>query len=99
MLFKNTLTRCAVTIVAICFLCSLSFAQSVRPAWVDDLNHQLLVDYECQVVEYEALHEGKLGGRNTYFATAICEDGRKYDANRVGEEEDFMIRICEVVRC
>ena len=92
-------TRYAVTTIAILFLGSASFAQSGNPAWIDDLNLQLSLEYQCQVVDYEALHEGKLGGQNTYTATVICEDGRKYDANRVGEEDDFSIRICEVIRC
>ena len=99
MFLKHKFIKTLATTLVIPFLCSSLFAQSLNPAWVEDLNFQLLVEYECEVDGYEALHEGKLGGRNFYTARAICKDGRKFDANRVGEDEDFMIQLCEVVRC
>lgn len=96
---RAQILRCAMITSILPFFIHSATAQSDNPAWVDDLTLQLLVDYECNVVEYEVLHEGKLGGRNTFTAKAVCEDGRKYDANRVGENKDFAIRICEVVKC
>lgn len=99
MFLKTKFTRFVVAFLASSFLISSAFSQSENPGWIDDVTLQLLVDYECEVIGYEALHEGRLGGRNTYMAKAVCKDGRKYDASRVGEDDDFAIRICEVVRC
>lgn len=76
-----------------------AFAQTENPGWVDELTLQLLIEKECEVVEYEALHQGRLGEQNSYTARALCRDGLKYDASRIGDDEDFNIRLCEVVRC
>ena len=98
-MFKNKIISFVTAIFIVPIFVGFSYAQSQNPGWVEILNFQLLVDYDCEVVEYESMHEGKLGGRNTYVARAVCKDGRKYDANRIGETDDFVIRICEIVRC
>ena len=99
MLFNNKIIKFVTTVVCIPLFSTITYAQSESPGWTEILNFQLLVDYECEVVEYESMYEGKLGGRNTYVARAVCKDGRRYDANRIGETDDFVIRICEIVRC
>lgn len=86
-------------ITSLLFFNATVFAQSENPGWVDELTLQLLMEYQCELAEYEALHVGKLGGRNSYTAKAVCADGRKYDATRIGDDDDFNIRLCEVVRC
>jgi len=81
------------------FSCATVFGQSENPAWIDELTLQLLLEHECELAEYEILHEGKLGGQNSYTARAACKDGRRFDASRIGDEDDFNIRLCEVVSC
>ena len=95
----KTIHLLALAISLVLYMGRPAFSQSSNPAWLDDLEGELLLDKDCQVIEYLDMHEGKLGGRNTYFAKVKCQDGREYDASRIEPEEEFTIRLCEIVTC
>lgn len=74
-------------------------SQSSDPAWLDDLNLQIEGDKQCKVSYLIKVHEGQLGGRTTYEARVQCEDGRMFDATRIGEGEPFVFKACEIQVC
>jgi hypothetical protein len=76
-----------------------SFAQASDPAWLDDLSYQISVEKECEVELVMNMREGELGGKQTFEARVRCEDGRMFDATRIGEHEDFTFKACDVQVC
>ena len=74
-------------------------AQSSNPAWLDSLNYQMEYEEACEVAYYIRIKEGVLGAEKTYEARLQCVDGRQFDANRVGEWEDFTVTECEIQTC
>lgn len=80
-------------------LTSFSTAQTSDPAWLDTLNFEMEREQECEVAYYIRTKEGMLGTRKTYEARVQCVDGRQFDATRVGEDDDFEIKSCEVEAC
>lgn len=76
-----------------------ALAQSTDPAWLDDLKEQLAFDKECKVSYLMNMREGQLGGQLTYEARVQCEDGRMFDASRVGATGLFEIKACETQVC
>lgn len=74
-------------------------AQSTNPAWLEELEYELVTDFDCYVVEYLSMHEGKLGGLNMFYAKVKCADGRQFDASKTELEEEFNITLCKVVAC
>jgi hypothetical protein len=74
-------------------------AQSSDPAWLDTLNFQMEHDKDCEVSYYIRIKEGVLGTQMTYEARLQCKDGRQFDATRVGDDEDFTIKECEIQVC
>ncbi|MCG6858210.1 MAG: hypothetical protein LJE67_09095 [Salaquimonas sp.] len=75
------------------------WAQSSDPAWLDDLKDQLQFEKQCKVSYLMNMREGQLGGKNTYEARVQCEDGRMFDANRVGQSGMFEFKACETQVC
>jgi hypothetical protein len=45
------------------------------------------------------VHEGELGGKKTYEARVQCEDGRMFDATRIGEVDSFTFKACDIQVC
>ncbi|MEM9104369.1 MAG: hypothetical protein AAGC96_01840 [Pseudomonadota bacterium] len=76
-----------------------SVAQSTDPAWLDDLGVQLRSELECEPNIYINMREGVLGANKVYEARVQCLDGRMFDASRVGPDENFTIRACEIAVC
>ena len=69
-----------------------AFAQSSDPSWLEDLNFQIEGQKQCKVAYLIQVREGELGGKKTYEARVQCEDGRMFDAVRVGEFESFKFK-------
>lgn len=80
-------------------LTSFSSAQTSDPAWLDTLNYEMEREKECEVAYYIRMKEGMLGTKKTYEARVQCVDGRQFDATRVGDDEDFEIKACEIEAC
>ncbi len=76
-----------------------SFAQSSDPAWLDDLSFEIENVKQCKISYLIKVHEGELGGRKTYEARVQCEDGRMFDATRIGDGEEFTFKACEQQVC
>lgn len=74
-------------------------AQTSDPAWLDTLNYEMEREEQCEVAYYIRMKEGMLGTKKTFEARVQCVDGRQFDATRIGEDEDFKIKACEVETC
>jgi hypothetical protein len=74
-------------------------AQSSDPAWLDDLTFQIATFKQCEVAYILNMREGSLGGQNTYEARVQCEDGRMFDASRIGDDAPFTFEKCEIQVC
>lgn len=74
-------------------------AQSSDPAWLDDLNFQIATFKQCEVAYILNMREGTLGGQNTYEARVQCEDGRMFDASRIGDDAPFTFEKCDTQVC
>jgi hypothetical protein len=74
-------------------------AQSSDPAWLDDLNFQIATFQQCEVAYILNMREGSLGGQNTYEARVQCEDGRMFDASRIGDDAMFTFVKCDTQVC
>jgi hypothetical protein len=76
-----------------------ALAQSSNPAWLDDLSMQIEGQKQCKIAYLMKVHEGELGGQKTYEARVQCEDGRMFDAQRIGDVESFTFKACEIQVC
>jgi hypothetical protein len=76
-----------------------AFAQSADPAWLDDLSMQIEGQKQCKIAYLMKVQEGELGGQKTYEARVQCEDGRMFDAQRIGEADSFTFKACEIQVC
>jgi len=76
-----------------------ALAQSADPAWLDDLSMQIEGQKQCKIAYLMKVHEGELGGKKTYEARVQCEDGRMFDAQRIGEVDSFTFKACEIQVC
>ena len=76
-----------------------AFGQSSDPAWLDELSSQAESREQCKVVYFMRFQEGELGGKKTYEARLQCEDGRQFDAQRIGDTEPFTFKACEIQVC
>jgi len=94
-----TKVRLALALVLILASPLSSAAQTSDPAWLDTLNFQMERDKSCEVAYYIRIKESLLGTDKTYEARLQCVDGRQFDANRVGELDDFTIKECEIQAC
>jgi len=74
-------------------------AQSSDPSWLEDLNFQIEGQKQCKVAYLIQVREGELGGKKTFEARVKCEDGRMFDAVRIGEFESFKFKACEQQVC
>jgi hypothetical protein len=81
------------------FALANSRAQGSDPPWLDDLAFQISVEKACDVELLMNVREGELGEKRTYEARVRCADGRMFDATRIGEEEDFTFKTCDVQVC
>ncbi|MGI9401543.1 MAG: hypothetical protein ACR2O0_09840 [Rhizobiaceae bacterium] len=85
--------------MSLIFVAGSANAQSSDPAWLEDLNYQIAIDKKCEVVYIVRMQEGVLGGQQTYEARVQCEDGRMFDATRIGETTPFEFKKCEIQVC
>jgi hypothetical protein len=74
-------------------------AQTADPSWLDDLKFQIEGQKKCKIIYLIQVREGELAGRKTYHARVQCEDGRMFDADRIGEFESFKFQACEQQVC
>lgn len=86
-------------ILSLFFLANGAYAQSSDPAWLEDLNFQIAIDKQCEVVYLVKMQEGLLGGEPTFEARVQCEDGRMFDASRIGETAPFTFTECSIQVC
>lgn len=89
----------AIALAALLATSSSVFAQSSDPAWLEDMNLQIMLSEECEVSYIVSMREGKLGAKNTYEARVQCVDGRMFDASRIGDDEPFTFKACEIQVC
>ncbi|MFZ1812953.1 MAG: hypothetical protein WBO55_00805 [Rhizobiaceae bacterium] len=89
----------AIAAVAALSLSSQAFAQSSDPSWLDDLKAQIAYDHECEVSYFLNVREGTLAGKMTFEARIQCADGRMFDASRIGENDRFEFKRCEIQVC
>jgi len=87
------------SVVLLVIQVSNGHAQSSDPAWLDDLTFQIATDKQCEVSYILNMREGSLGGQNTYEARVQCEDGRMFDASRIGDNALFTFEKCEIQVC
>jgi len=98
--FPEEMMRRAVLIAFFALVAVMpAFAQSSDPSWLEDLNFQIEGQKQCKVAYLIQVREGELGGKKTYEARVQCEDGRMFDAVRVGEFESFKFKACEQQVC
>jgi hypothetical protein len=76
-----------------------ALGQSSDPSWLDDVKSDIAVEKECKVALFMNIRESTLGGRVTYEARVRCEDGRMFDASRVGDTGFFEFKACESQVC
>jgi len=93
--FKKVLGVAALVVVSTSF----TNAQSSNPAWLDSLHFQMERDKQCEVAYYIRTDEKELGAQRVYEARVQCVDGRQFDATRIGEDDEFDIRTCEIETC
>ncbi|MCU0790400.1 MAG: hypothetical protein MUE79_05020 [Nitratireductor sp.] len=74
-------------------------AQSADPSWLEDLTFQAEAQKQCKIAYLLRVHEGEVGGQKTYEARVQCEDGRQFDAQRIGEVEQFTFKACDTQVC
>lgn len=91
--------RLATGLVLFLTLVTSASGQSSDPSWLDDLTFQAESQIQCKISYLLRVHEGELGGQKTYEARVQCEDGRQFDAQRIGEIEQFTFKACEVQVC
>jgi hypothetical protein len=89
----------AAFLLSLLALPNAAFGQSSDPAWLDEMAAQLLLDEQCDVSIVMNLREGTLGGQNVYEARVRCDDGRMFDASRIGEDAVFTFKSCEIQVC
>ena len=80
-------------------MASSAFSQSNDPAWLDDLQAQMVKDEGCTVDLFINIDEGTLGTSRYYQARVQCRDGRLFDAARTEPEKTFTIRKCQIQVC
>jgi hypothetical protein len=88
-----------VTAIFTMALAATCFAQSADPSWLDDLKFQIEGQKQCKIVYLIQVREGELAGQKTYHARVQCEDGRMFDADRIGELDTFKFQACEQQVC
>lgn len=88
-----------ISILSLVFLASSANAQSSDPAWLEDLNFQIAIDKQCEVVYLVKMQESLLGAEPTFEARVQCEDGRMFDASRIGETAPFTFAECGIQVC
>ncbi|MEM7464448.1 MAG: hypothetical protein AAF362_17395 [Pseudomonadota bacterium] len=93
------LKYCLVSIFSLFLSSSGAFAQSADPAWLEDLNFEIAAEKQCEITYIVRMQEGVLGGQPTYEARVQCEDGRMFDASRIGEVAPFTFALCEIQVC
>ncbi len=93
------LKYCLVSIFSLCLLSNGTFAQTTDPAWLEELNFEIAAEKQCEVIYIVRMQEGVLGGQPTYDARVQCEDGRMFDASRIGEAAPFTFALCEIQVC
>ena len=76
-----------------------TLAQSSDPAWLDELNLQLLIEKDCEVLYYMQMKEGEIGAVRSQEARVQCSDGRQFDAERIEPAQDFHIKLCDIQLC
>jgi hypothetical protein len=91
--------RLTTLIVSLALGIAPAFAQSADPAWLDDLSMQIEGQKQCKIAYLMKVQEGELGGQKTYEARVQCEDGRMFDAQRIGEVDSFTFKACEIQVC
>jgi len=92
-------TMYTIAALALLVLAIPAAAQTSDPAWLDTLNYEMEREEQCEVAFYIRIKEGTLGAEKTYEARLQCVDGRQFDATRIGETADFVIKACEVEAC
>ncbi len=93
------LKTCLVSVFSLFLLSNSAIAQSTDPAWLEDLNFQIAAEKQCEVIYIVRMQEGVLGGQPTYEARVQCDDGRMFDASRIGEVAPFTFALCEIQVC
>jgi hypothetical protein len=69
------------------------------PSWLDDLNFQAESQQKCKIMYLMRWRESELAGKKTYEARLQCEDGRQFDAQRIGDVEPFTFKACDTQVC
>jgi hypothetical protein len=86
-------------LLVVSFAPANALAQATDPPWLEDLAFQIGIEKACEVELLMNVREGELGGKHTYEARVRCGDGRMFDATRIGEDEDFTFKTCDVQVC
>jgi len=77
-------------------------AIAVVPAlagWIEDLKQQALDSKRCEVGFLTDVKERTVDGKLVVFARIHCQDGRAFDASRVGDFGLFTFAACDVKSC
>ena len=83
----------------VALLLGLSLALAPLPVtaqeWQEQLNGQMLREYDCEVAFLSQVSERIVNGDQVVLAKVHCVDQRSFDAYRDSAFKDFQIHPCE----